>query len=148
MDSRLKMSHNCSFSLFHQGHSYVKLTFFSPWAYSDEDTMITCTIGATALLQAKMPAILHTLVYISPVQMSVQWKSHLTFQHYYKNSFDAMDVLKDSWGAPGFMDHFKNSWLIASLASAVESQLILMFLSWGCWTGSSFVACLLLKLSS
>lgn len=47
--------------------------------------MITCILGATALLHAKVPAILHTLVYasIASVQLSVQWKSQITFQCYF-----------------------------------------------------------------
>lgn len=39
-----------------------------------------------------------SFTFVLQVQMSTQWKRHITFLYYYEESFDFVDSLKGSWG--------------------------------------------------
>lgn len=100
------VSKNWDFSTVVHFHRFIKDPLmwswhFFHWVYSGGG----CPVGATDFLPATVPAVLYTLAFMPSAQMSAQWTSQVTCQHYYKNSFDLTDGLQGSWGPPGFKDH-------------------------------------------
>lgn len=65
--------------------------------------MTISTVGATALIHAKAPAVLITIGFVPWVQMSTKWKRPVVY--YSKNRFDLLDPLKEFQVPQDYMGH-------------------------------------------
>lgn len=64
--------------------------------------MTVSTVGATALIHAKAPAVLITIGFVPWVQMSTKWKKPIGYS---ENRFDLLDPLKESRVPQDYADH-------------------------------------------